>query len=814
MVEVSFFPLDINYQTKEGKSYVYLYGKTVAGKQICVVEESKPYFYVTGSDIDVLKNKLSNLVVESRGKRFKVTGTEEVKRLFSNEQIKLIKVYTEVPAGKSVLRKYLAEKGIQCFEYDILYIFQYLRDKGITPMSLVKVEGKYAEEKSKVPVFYAEKMEQESSEMLSDLKILSFDIETYARERAIIPEKNPVLMVAFYGMDGEKPFKKVITWKRFKTKLNYLEFVDSEHGLIQKFKEIVEKYKPDILTGYYSDGFDLPYLEKRAEVYGIKLDLGRDYSELKIKKGDNTTGRITGLVHVDAFKFVRNVYGRGMKTDSFGLNAVAGELLGYGKHDINLDNLASIWDEKPEELEEFCKYNLHDAYTNYELLVKLLPSMLELVKLVGVPLFDLNRMSFSRLVENYILKRGKEFNMLAQNRPDYKETEWRRKQTYAGGFVYEPKPGLYNNLAVFDFRSLYPTIIAAHNVGPDSLGCGCCTETEKEPENKYWFCKKKKGFFPKIMEDLISRRSRVKEMIKVKRERHEDTALLDARSYGLKILANAFYGYMGFFAARWYCLECVQSITSYARNYIKKTMKKAESVGFEIVYGDTDSLMFLLGDKSREDALSFMHAVNDTLPEFMELEFEGFYPRALFVGLKGSKGGAKKKYALYDGTEVKVVGFEAVRRNWSKVAKVVQDKVLRIILQENDPEQALGYVKGVVEKIRLGEIGLDKLVIKTQITRSLEAYENVGPHVAVAKRMVLRGQEVVPGMVIEYVVGKGAGLIREKAKLLDEISDGEYDADYYIKNQIMPAVSSIFLVLGYEEEFFFKKKEQKSLGDF
>ena len=98
-------------------------------------------------------------------------------------------------------------------------------------------------------------MEQESSEVVPDLGVLSFDIETYAKERAIIPEKNPVLMVAFYGMQNvggeEKPFKKVITWKRFKTELDYIEFVGSEEGLIKRFKEVVETYKPEILAGYF-----------------------------------------------------------------------------------------------------------------------------------------------------------------------------------------------------------------------------------------------------------------------------------------------------------------------------------------------------------------------------------------------------------------------------------------------------------------------------------------------------------------------------------------------------------------------------------
>ncbi len=816
MVEISFFPLDVSHKTKDGRSYAYIYGRTTEGEQVCVVKRFEPYFYVESEgDSSRLMKELGNIRLEHKGREVRIVKTEEVEKKHLNKKVKLIKIFTGVPEEKRLLKRKLAEAGLICFEYNISSVFQYLRDKGIVPMTLVKAEGDYKEEKSRVPVFKAEKLEHEGSEAIDKLRVLSFDIETYAKEKgAIIPEKNPILMVSFYGMREEKPFKKVITWKKFETELDYVEFAGNEQELIVKFKEIIKMYRPDILTGYFSDGFDFPYLRSRADIHGINLDLGHDYSNLALKRREEHTCRFTGLIHLDIFKFVRNIISRGLSTESLSLNAVAEELLGDKKHDVDLNKLAQVWDSKPEELEEFCKYNLHDSYLAYELCIKLMPSMQELVKLVGMPIFELSRMSFSRLVENYILKRSREFDILAANKPSQREVEWRRGRTYEGGFVYEPKPGMYENLAVFDFRSLYPTIIASHNIGPDTLNCECCKDMEKVPGKNYWFCRKKKGFFSKIVEDLVARRLRVKEMIRAKKEKGERSSLLEARSYGLKTTANAFYGYMGFFAARWYSLECVQSITAYARNYIKKTMEKAEKKGFKVVYGDTDSLMVILGEKSEGNALDFLKEVNSTLPEFMELELEGFYPRGLFVPVKGTSYGAKKKYALFDGENVHVVGFEAVRRNWSRIAKETQDKVLQIIMKENDPDKALAYVRGVIDKVVNGEADLGKLVIKTQLTRPIEQYESIGPHVAIAKRMIEKGYEVVPGMIIPFIVGKGSGLVRERAKMIEEVSEGKYDSEYYIWNQLVPAVSSIFVVFGYEEDEILKEKEQTGLGDF
>lgn len=815
MAQVMFFPLDVTHKTREGNSYAYLYGKTAEGKQICVAEKFEPYFYAEGKgELGYLRKEIGNINLEHKGKEIKVIRTEEAEREHLHKKMKLVQVFTGVPGGKNLIRRKLEEAGARCFEHNISSVFQYLRDKGITPLTLAKAEGEFTKEKSRVPVFLAEKIGQEGSEEINNLRVLSFDIETYAKEKAIIPEKNPILMVSFYGVEDGKPFRKVITWKKFETKLEPIEFVGSEKELIKRFKEVIGSYGPDILTGYFSDGFDMPYLQSRAKVYGISLDLGYDYSSLVLKRGEEYTGKIAGLIHLDIFKFIRNIIGRGMETESLSLDAVARELLGDKKHDVDLDKLAYVWDSRPEGLEEFCEYNLHDAYLTYELCIKLMPSLQELVKLIGLPLFETSRMSFSRLVENYILKRSKEFNILAPNKPSQREIEWRRGKTYEGGFVYEPKPGIYEELAVFDFRSLYPTIIASHNIGPDTLNCECCRSEEKVPGKEHWFCRKEKGFFSKIVEDLISRRLRVKEMIRAKKEKGEESAVLEARSYGLKTTANAFYGYMGFFAARWYSLECVQSITAYARDYIKKTMEKAEKKGLEIVYGDTDSLMVVLRDKSKEEALNFLKEVNKSLPEFMELELEGFYPRGLFVPVKGGVYGAKKKYALFDGEKVTVVGFEAVRRNWSKIAKETQDIVLNVILKENDAEKALAYVREVVDKINSGKVELNKLVIKTQLTRPIEQYEAIGPHVAIAKKMMDKGYEVVPGMIIPFIVGRGEGLIREKARMPEEISEGGYDSEYYIKNQIIPAVSSIFGILGYKEEDILKEKGQKALGDF
>ncbi len=77
-----------------------------------------------------------------------------------------------------------------------------------------------------------------------------------------------------------------------------------------------------------------------------------------------------------------------------------------------------------------------------------------------------------------------------------------------------------------------------------------------------------------------------------------------------------------------------------------------------------------------------------------------------------------------------------------------------------------------------------------------------------------KGYPIYPGMLIEYVIVKGSGIVRERAKMVEEVKEGEYDAEYYIHHQLIPAVSSIFAVLGYSEENIFSESSQTGLGKF
>ncbi len=821
MAEFQFYPVDLTYKMVRGRAAVYIYGRTKDGKQICVVDEGfEPYFYVLpekGASLSEIKDALVGVKVEKSGNSFEVVRTEAVKKTLSGEEKQAIKVVVNTPQAVPALRDEIKHMhGIDgLLEYDILYTRRYLIDKKITPLVLTDVDAEPLSDRSertRVPIFKASKISQTSDEALADLRILAFDIETYNPDgRIALPEKHPIVMVSLYGKD----FQKVITWKRFNTKLDYIEFVDGEAELIDRFRELVNEHAPDIITGYYSDGFDMPYILKRAEKYKIKLDLGLDYDTPSSSRGANKAVDTTGIVHVDILNFIKRVISRKMKTDSFTLNAVAEELLGEAKDDVDLERLAEVWDKASDELEVYAKYNLKDSKLTYELCEKVLPNLIELVKLVGQTVKDVNRMSYSQLVEWYIMRRADAFKQFIPNKPNQEQLAERMDQRVKGAFVFEPKPGLYEDVVVFDFRSLYPSIIVSHNISIETLNCDCCKDKEKVPldTKKIWFCTKKEGFFATVLEEIITRRMRVKEIMKTADKKKK--VFLDARQESLKTLSNSFYGYLGFFAARWYSKDSARSVTAYGRYYIHKVIDSAKEKGFEVLYSDTDSIFLHLAGRKEDDAMRFCEEINATLPGMMELEYEGSYPRALFVAVKESETGAKKRYALIDKEgAITIKGFEMVRRNVSMIAKRTQEEVLRIILQESDPKKAFKFVNDIVGDLRAKKIDPGELIISTQLTKPIESYDSVGPHVAVAKRMKAKGTDIYPGMIINYVVTAGKEKIRDRAKMPEEVKEGEYDADYYINNQVLPAVEKILEVFGYSSEELAGAKKQSKLGSY
>ncbi|MEM0383117.1 MAG: DNA polymerase domain-containing protein, partial [Candidatus Anstonellales archaeon] len=303
-------------------------------------------------------------------------------------------------------------------------------------------------------------------------------------------------------------------------------------------------------------------------------------------------------------------------------------------------------------------------------------------------------------------------------------------------------------------------------------------------------------------------RMKIKNLIKQQQDRS-----LEIKSQALKIIANSFYGYMAYRRSRFYLKEAAEKVTEIGRNIILQVIDMAQSAGMEVIYADTDSIFIIYNTKDR--VLEFVDMVNSTFPT-MKMEIEGFYKRGIFVSKRSDDTGAKKKYALIreDGN-IKIRGFELVRRDWCELARELQEEVLTRILRDGDVEGAVKRVRETIETLKYGKVDPQKLVIYTKLSKDIDDYKNVMPELVAAKKLMALGWDKrrLSGAVIKYIISAGSGNIASRAEPVEIFikNNLKYDPDYYIDHQILPAVLKIMSSLGYDEQRLKSNLKQNTL---
>jgi DNA polymerase Pol2 len=543
------------------------------------------------------------------------------------------------------------------------------------------------------------------------------------------------------------------------------------------------------------------FIKERASKNKMKLNLKPFDKEPIYTRGarNDKPVKINGITHLDVYIFIRNVLAPSLKTNSLSLDNVAEEMLGQKKLELGVLPHEAWLDASDENMNKFSEYNLLDSKLTYLLAEKILPIALQFSRFTGLPLFDVTRMRYGRLVEQFIIKSAIEQGRVIENRPSHNEIIKRRATQAEGAFVYQPTPGVYKNIRVFDFRSLYPTILIAHNIDKYTIKSeGTDEERINLPDKAVFFDKSKQGFLPELIERIITRRFEVKEELKNYKKDSDEYKTLDAESYGLKILANSFYGYLAFFGARWYSLDCARSITAMGRKYIHNTIDLAEKHNIKVIYGDTDSV-FLIDSDSMD---KFKTEANKLLPKPMELEEEGLFKSGVFLEKKSSGSGAKKRYALLDQNDKMIIkGLEARRGDWSKLARDAQISVLNTILTKVDGKPALEKIQNVIANIRNKKIDMADLIISNKLTKQLHEYKTRGPQVAAGELLAQKGIKVGAGTIVKYIITAGTSKrIRDRVKLPEQTKLEEIDEDYYINNQVIGATYKILELFGYSEE--------------
>ncbi len=754
----------------------------------------EPYFYLFPAK-KVTESQILSIKSFYRDGEVSPTRVEKEKKKLNGEKVDLLKIYCRHPGHVPVIAK-SAEVYGEVYEHQIPFILRYLLDKKIKPTSLVKVEhnGKVV---SSIEAIEAAPIPQ--------LRVLACDIETYTVGQ-INPSKGPCLMIS-YATDNKSG---VLSHSR-KFGHKFVEVLSSEKEMLERFCEVVRESHADVIATYNGDEFDLPYLRERAKVLGADFRLGRDKTlPLSKKKGIRNATSLGGRIHFDAYPVVSFLSFIGaVKLDRRTLQAAYEAITGKKKVEIKKLEIFRMWDDaKAEELDELAFYNLDDSLACLDIVRYALPLEIELSRLTNNLLFDTTRLSAMPLVEPFIMQKALERGEVIPRKPVYDEVASADQTPVEGAFVKLPRPGVYENIAVLDFKSLYPSIIISHNIGVDSLNCKCCKVPFVSPQG-HKFCKKNKSIIADTLEEILDTRFAIQKKMKKLDKKSEEYKQLYARQWSLKILANSVYGLTLNPRFRWYSREGGEATTALARKYIQDTIKTAEENSFEVLYADTDSAFLLFKKGQEEKVLEFRDEINKALPGRMELELEDFYTRGLFVSKRTEGKGAKKKYALINKNgEIKIRGFELVRRDWSKIARSVQRRVLEILLKEGNVDKAVSLVRKTVSDLQGGKVPLDDLVIITQLRKNPKDYEIMSPEVSAFIKAEKAGLK--PSPFVNYVVTSKGKSVSEKAFVREMAKD--YDADYYVNHQILPSVLKILSELGVKEDDILTNSKQHTLG--
>jgi DNA polymerase I len=775
-MELEFYVLDVTYEVVGGEPHIIIWAITRSGERVVLRDRGfRPYFYAILEDNTSPQSILSKIKTLGEASS-PILSVEPVDKRFLGKPVKALKVVTLIPEYVRKYRERIKQiPGIvDVVEADIRFSMRYILDKSLRPcgwhtakVSELKSTQNFRVQREYEVVGSIESLED--SMPPKDLKVMAIDIEVYTEHGSPKPERDPVIIIGTATGSGAV---KQFTSEDLSDKSTILEFVN-----------YILEYDPDIVLGYNSNNFDIPFLLERSNVLGVKLDVGR-------RKGappsQSTYGHVSipGRLHVDLLNYAEEIPEIKLKS----LDVVA-EYLGVMKRSertlIEYTEIPKYW-KSPEGRNILLKYNLDDVISTLKLGEKFLPFAMQLSFTTRMPLDQVGAASVGYRLEWFLMYEAFKRGELIPNRAE-KEAE-----PYKGAIVLKPIPGIHRNIAVLDFTSMYPNIMIKYNVGPDTIEReGVCDEKTRliAPEVNHCFRKEPEGFFKNVLSRLLEIRRKIREEMKKYSPGTPEYTLLDERQRAVKILANATYGYMGWVQARWYCRECAEAVTAWGRQLIKTVIDKASSMGLKVIYGDTDSL-FVTYEPDKVKLLA--EFVEENLG--FDIKVDKVYTRLFFSE-------AKKRYAgLLEDGRIDIVGFEAVRGDWAEIAKEVQERVVEILLKKGSVDEAVEYVRRVISDLTQGKVPVEKLIIWKTLTKPIGEYEAEAPHVTAARKLMRIGYKVEVGDKVGYIVVKGSGKVSERAEPYLLVKDPRVvDVDYYVDRQIIPSALRILEYFGVTE---------------
>ena len=702
------FILQPTYRIVRERPVIHLYGILEDGAP-CLIRDDRfrPRFYIRDKDGE--RANESGATNQSATPRCSIDGD------------KLRCVEVAQPAQTPGLRNRLLAAGIDCYEADLPFALLYLIEKGIK--GSFQVDGQ--PERDKRLGWIWSNPEIAPARVAPELRVLSIDIETD-------PEASQLLSIALHD---ERNSEVLVLQSSPQAIPATATPFPTQSELLAAFAQRVRELDPDVLTGWNVIDFDLSVLDQIARRVGIPLHLGRDFGPLRMRSSRtpwrSNEAVIPGRQVLDGIDLLRSSF---IRMEEYSLDFVAQQVLGERKTLHTAGRPSEILRQYRQDLERFVEYNLTDARLALEILKKLdlFSLAVERSLLTGLPV---NRVGASIASFDFLyLTQLHQQQRIAHS---VKRVVALPPASNEGGHVLEPAPGLYENVLVFDFKSLYPSIIRTFQIDPMGRISGETTEPWIQAPNGARF-HRTQGILPRLLGELFPRREAAK-------QRGDEAA-----SHAIKILMNSFYGVLGTNACRFYHPQLAGAITSFGKTLLLWCKSLLEEWDLEVLYGDTDSLFVSstepdpprVARRGQELVARLNQALDQYIQEkwkvqsHLELEFERVYQKLHFPAVRHGSAGARKRYAgLIEEAgrqKIRFVGMEVVRRDWTELAKQVQRELYHRLFHELPLED---YLHNLVTELKAGKLD-DWLIYRKGLRKNLANYTaTTPPHVAAARKL-------------------------------------------------------------------------------
>lgn len=796
--------LTVTYDGKVGKALVKLYDPV----------NDRIYFWYdnTGHRPYLLTNVRPEEVVAKFTKVILHPGFSHMEVVekydpLSNKKVVLTKIDAKDPLSIGGKADSIRELLPKTWESRIRYHLCYIYDNEIVPGMFYRIEdGKLVPVPIEIPTEIEEfinKLYANDKEFLEEarrwiplfqapvpnIKRLSLDIEVFTPQENRVPNPREanyeIIAIGLAGSDG---LRKVLILRRPNMELRpedlenlmyddvEIEFFDSEYEMLRELFSIILQYP--ILITFNGDNFDLPYIYHRA----LKLGFRKEEIPIVLRRSEAS---IALGIHLDLYKFFNiraiEVYAFGGKYRGMDrtLDTIAHAIIGMSK--LNRDKPVSQM-----SYVELINYNFRDAFlglylTTYDnnLVLRLIILMSRISK---TPPDDLVRNQISAWIRNMLYYEHRRRGWLIPEKEDILKAKGDvatkaiiKGKKYAGAIVLEPMPGIFPNVYVLDFASMYPSVIKRWNISYETVKC----PDEKEQGNKpipelpHWVCRGRRGLTALVVGLLRDLRAYVYKRLAKTAQSELLRSYYNVVQSALKVFINASYGVLGAEVFQLYCPPAAELTTALARYVLSRTVLKALELGLVPIYGDTDSLFIWNPDEGKLKEL-----IEWVDKEFgIEIELDKVYKLV-------AMSGRKKNYVgiLKDG-ELDIKGLVGKKRNTPDFAKEAFNEVVSLLSDIHGLEDVNKVVEEIRDRVRdyyrklqRKEIPLNKLAIRTALTKPLESYtKNTPQHVKAALQLKSLGYSVRPGDIIIYVKTTGKDGVKPiQLARIDEIDPNKY----------------------------------------